>query len=117
LSALLAGSSKGQTQIMVLRLVDYLKTSGVTAFFTSLQSEDSQTELNISSIMDTWIVVRNVRFDDNLIRRLHVVKSRGMAHSSQVREMAITSSGVHLFDDSGASRWTATGPGAMAASP
>jgi len=101
LSALLAGGSKGQTQVMLLRLIDHLKALGVTAFFTSLQTAQSETELNISSIMDTWIVVRNVRSESDLVRRLHVVKSRGMAHSAQVREMEITHAGVRLLDVAG----------------
>ncbi len=49
--------------------------------------------MHISSIMDTWIVVRNVRSDTELSRRLHVVKARGMAHSNQVRRMEITEQG------------------------
>ena len=54
--------------------------------------------MHISSIMDTWIVVRNVRSETELTRRLHVVKARGMAHSSQVQRMEITSAGVRLTD-------------------
>ena len=48
--------------------------------------------------MDTWIVVRNVRSETDLSRRLHIVKARGMAHSSRVREIEITSAGVRLTD-------------------
>lgn len=98
LSSLLASGAGNQTAGMVLRLVDYLKTLGVTALFLSLQGSEEPSSLHISSIMDTWILVRNVRSDTELSRRLHIVKARGMAHSSQVRRMDITSAGVRLTD-------------------
>ena len=85
----------------MLRLVDYLKNQGVTALFLSLQEGEEPSDMHISSIMDTWIVVRNVRSDMELSRRLHIVKARGMAHSSQVRRMEITSAGVRLTDPPG----------------
>jgi circadian clock protein KaiC len=99
LSALLASGTQHQTQGMLLRLIDHLKTIGVTALFTTLQAEDDQTDLNVSSIMDTWILVRNVHFDDDVVRRLHVVKSRGMAHSTKRRVMEITEHGVRLKEE------------------
>lgn len=100
LSALLNSGSQSQTQVMLLRLIDHLKELGVTTLFTSLQASENSTDLNISSIMDTWIVLDNKRSDSDLVRRLHIVKSRGMAHSAQVREMLITASGIHLRDAS-----------------
>ncbi len=96
LSALLASGTGSQTAVMALRLIDYLKTLGVTSLFLSLQGSEDETALHISSIMDTWIVLRNVRSDTELSRRLHVVKARGMAHSSEVRKMEISHTGVHL---------------------
>ena len=97
-SALMASGSGNQTAFMALRLVDYLKSQGVTALFLDLQNSDAASELHISSIMDTWIVVRNKRSDTELSRRLHIIKARGMAHSNQVRRMKITSAGVRLTD-------------------
>jgi circadian clock protein KaiC len=97
-SALLASGTGYQAAFMALRLVDYLKTHGVTALYLSLQNSEDPTSLHISSIMDTWIVARNVRSNSELSRRLHIVKARGMAHSSQVRQMEITSGGVRLTD-------------------
>ena len=96
LSALLASGAGYQAAVMAVRLVDYLKTHGVTALYLSLQGSEDPTSLNISSIMDTWIVVRNMRSDKDLTCRLHIVKARGMAHSNQVRRMEITNSGVRL---------------------
>ena len=96
LSALLSSDAHHQTLGMLLRLIDYLKSRNVTALFTTLQSEDNQTDLSVSSIMDTWLLVKNDYANHNTLRRLHIVKSRGMAHSSERRVMEITSQGVKL---------------------
>lgn len=96
LSALLSSDARHQTQGMLLRLIDYLKSRNVTALFTTLQSEDDQTDLSVSSIMDTWVLVKNDNTDNRAIRRLHIVKSRGMAHSAERRAMEITAQGVRL---------------------
>jgi circadian clock protein KaiC len=58
LSALLASGTQHQTQGMLLRLIDHLKTIGVTALFTTLQTKDDETNLEVSPIMDTWILLR-----------------------------------------------------------
>jgi circadian clock protein KaiC len=96
LSALLSNDAHHQTLGMLLRLIDYLKSRSVTALLTTLQSEDNQTDLSLSSIMDTWVLVRYDNVDDSAVRRLQIVKSRGMAHSSERRVMEITSQGVKL---------------------
>ena len=96
LSALLSSGTLHQTQGMLLRLIDHLKTIGVTALFTTLQARDDQTDLSVSSIMDTWILVRNTPKGDDVVRRLQVVKSRGMSHSSQLRVMEIDNEGVQV---------------------
>lgn len=100
LSALLAIGTETQTQIMVLRLIDYLKSRGITALFLTLRgASEDHTSLNVSSIMDTWIVLGAVRAEDDLIRRLHVVKSRGMDHSSQFRAFAFSKHGVQIGEE------------------
>ena len=98
LSALLSSGTRHQTQAMLLRLIDHLKTLGVTALFTTLQTELERTELDVSSIMDTWLLVQNNNIDDEVVRRLSIVKSRGMAHSTKRRAMEITRMGVRLTD-------------------
>lgn len=98
LTALIASGLHYQTTSMAVRLADYLKSNMVTALYLSLQEQDGSSGLDISSIMDTWIVVRNERSDSELSRRLHIVKARGMEHSSAVRRMEITGSGVRLVD-------------------
>jgi circadian clock protein KaiC len=98
LSALVASGMHYQTASMAVRLADYLKSSNITAFYISLQDEVGPSGLDVSSIMDTWIVISNERFESQLLRRLHIVKARGMEHSSAVRRMFITGSGVRLAD-------------------
>ena len=97
-SALIASGAHYQTTSTALRLADYLKSHAITALYLSLQDNGNATGLDVSSIMDTWIVLRNLRLETDLSRRLHIVKSRGTAHSSQVRRMDITSAGVRLSD-------------------
>ncbi len=82
-SLLTSGVPCYQSAGMMLRLVDYLKSKNVTTLFLSLQEGEEPSQMHISSIMDTWIVVRNVQSDTALARRLHVVKARGMAHSAK----------------------------------
>ena len=86
---------------MLIRLVDYLKGEGVTAFMTSLTAGGAaleQTETGISSVVDTWLLVRAFELNGERNRGLYVLKSRGMAHSNQVREFLITSQGIDLLD-------------------
>jgi len=83
------------------RLIDYLKGSGITAVFTSLTGAadaPEQSEVGISSLMDTWLLVRMVESDGERNRLLYILKSRGMAHSNQVREFRLSDSGIELVD-------------------
>jgi len=98
LSALQGSGTPGQSQAMVLRLIDHLKGLGVTSMFLTLPDADVSSELSIASLMDTWIELRNQRRDDGLERRIHIAKSRGMAHSSDVRDFGIGACGVAVVD-------------------
>jgi circadian clock protein KaiC len=98
LSALVASGTHYQTASMAVRLADYLKSKTITALYLSLQDQEGPSGFDISSIMDTWIVIRNERSESELSRRLHIVKARGMEHSSAVRRMFITDTGVRLTD-------------------
>jgi len=86
----------------LMRLIDYLKQQGVTALFTSLTSDlagdmaDSQ--VGVSSLMDTWILLSNIASNGERTRTLQVLKSRGMPHSHQVREFVMGDHGVDLVD-------------------
>jgi len=98
ISGLMPGGSEHDVNALVLRIVDFLKHGGATGFFTALSPEDDTqaTTLGISSLVDTWIQVRNIEVNGEKNRVLYVLKSRGMAHSNQVREFLMTSRGVRL---------------------
>jgi len=86
---------------MLTRQVDFLKAKGVTALFTSLVSdaEDAPTsDQQLASLVDTWLFVRSLEGNGEHNRVLYVLKSRGMAHSNQIREFLITSQGIELAD-------------------
>ncbi|HEV8415628.1 MAG TPA: circadian clock protein KaiC [Bryobacteraceae bacterium] len=98
ISSLLPGGSEHDVQALVLRIVDFLKHSGATGFFTALNAEDDlqSTALSISSLVDAWILLRNIEVNGERNRLLYVLKSRGMAHSNQIREFLLTHRGVRL---------------------
>ncbi|MBA3549032.1 MAG: circadian clock protein KaiC [Nannocystis sp.] len=95
-----AGSAR-EAHTMLLRLVDFLKTRQTTAVFVSLTSGGGAieaTEQNISSLIDTWILLRDIELGGERNRGLHVLKSRGTAHSNQVREFVLNANGVEFRD-------------------
>jgi circadian clock protein KaiC len=96
LSALESGGTWAQAHLMVLRLIDFLKTIGSTALYISVQRQDGSS-LNISSLMDTWITVKNLHGERELKRQLYIVKSRGMAHSADMREFVIGPEGLRVL--------------------
>ena len=95
LSALQMSGTLAQSSMMMFRLIDHLKGLGTTALFLAVHSED-QTDLNISSLMDTWISVKNLRREDDLERLIFIMKSRGMAHSADIRQLSIGAGGVEV---------------------
>jgi circadian clock protein KaiC len=97
-------SSVGDTdeiKVMMMRVIDFLKNKQITAVFTSLTTDGSdfeQSEIGISSLMDTWILLRNIETDGERNRLLYILKSRGMSHSNQVREFILSDNGIALRD-------------------
>jgi circadian clock protein KaiC len=86
---------------MLLRLVDFLKARQITAMFINLTSEGSareRTDVGVSSLIDTWILLRDIELAGERNRGLYVLKSRGMKHSNQIREFLITGEGIRLED-------------------
>ena len=84
---------------MLIRLVDFLKKEKITAFLISLGTMGTQqefTEVGLSSMVDTWLLLRDIELGGERNRALYVLKSRGMNHSNQVREFLITSKGIKL---------------------
>ncbi len=87
----------------LMRLIDFLKTEGTTALFTSLTADAAPfpvatSEVGVSSLMDSWLLLANVAVNGERTRTLQVLKSRGMPHSNQVREFVFSDKGVDLVD-------------------
>jgi len=98
---LAAVGDEAEILAMLTRVIDYLKSAGVTALFTSLIAGDvsaEQSGVGASSLMDTWLVLRMVESRGERKRVLCIVKSRGMAHSNQVREFTLSDRGVELLE-------------------
>lgn len=84
---------------MMTRLIDFLKAQQITALFTSLATTidpREQTEIGISSLIDSWLVLQNLEQAGERTRGITILKSRGIAHSNQIREFIITSNGIKL---------------------
>ena len=112
LTSLLGQGNQLEIRSMLTRLIDALKSKGITGFFTSLVSStkenDNSGEIGVSSLIDTWIVVREL--EDNSgkrrVRGLYIVKSRGTKHSSDVHKLILSDNGITLLimdDDAPAS--------------
>jgi circadian clock protein KaiC len=90
-----------ETKSMLTRLIDFLKTRQITAMFNSLTSSPvdvEQSEVGVSSLMDVWLLVKNIEANGERNRGLYILKARGMAHSNQVREFLVTDNGIQLID-------------------
>ncbi len=90
-----------EAKAMLMRLVDFLKANRITGLFTSLTHGNhalEQTDVGLSSLIDTWLLLRDVELNGERNRVLHLLKSRGMSHSNQVREFLITGRGIDIVD-------------------
>jgi circadian clock protein KaiC len=101
LNSYVIGDNQIEVKSMLIRLVDFLKTRQITGLFTNLAQSESpieQTEVAISSVIDTWITLRYLDNGGERNRSLSILKSRGMEHSNQIREFLLTDHGVELRD-------------------
>jgi circadian clock protein KaiC len=101
IDAFVMGENQTEVKIMLLRLVDFLKMRNITAMFTSLTSGGKNQELTdtaVSSLIDTWLLLRDIEIGGERNRGLYILKSRGMAHSNQIREFLLTDNGIELLD-------------------
>lgn len=90
-----------EVRSMLTRLIDWLKARQITSLYTCLNgvgSDLEQTEAGVSSLMDTWLLLRDIELNGERNRGLYILKSRGMAHSNQIREFLLTDHGVELQD-------------------
>jgi circadian clock protein KaiC len=101
ITSLMVAGTDSETKGMVTRLIDYLKGGQVTSLFTSLTHGGhslQQSEIAMSSLMDSWLLFQDSEGNGERNRVLYVIKARGMAHSNQVREFLISNRGVDLVD-------------------
>jgi circadian clock protein KaiC len=94
-----------QVRSMLMRLIDHIKSSQITGLFTNLTSEYAPspysvepTQAHVSSLMDTWLLLKNVEGNGERNRVFSIVKARGLAHSNQLREFILSDRGIELLD-------------------
>lgn len=98
---LITVGSVAEVKSILIRLIDYLQTEGITVLFTALTLNNivnEQTDEGVSSLVDSWLLVRDIESNGERNRGMYIMKSRGMEHSNQVREFVITSEGLDLRD-------------------
>ena len=101
ISNLIAAGNTREVNAMLTLLIDFLKTEGITGFFTVLTENSGHleaTEVGISSIIDTWMLVRDIELSGERNRGLYVLKARGMNHSNQIREFILSAEGIKLVE-------------------
>jgi circadian clock protein KaiC len=101
IDAFVMGENQTEVKIMLLRLVDFLKKNNITALFANLTDPNENlelTDMSISSLIDTWLLLRDIEIGGERNRGLYILKSRGMSHSNQIREFKLTDHGIELLD-------------------
>ena len=101
ISNLSAAGSVSEVKSILTRLIDYLKMTNITTFLTDLTRYEGsleRTSEEISSLIDTWLLVRDIELNGERNRGLYILKSRGMAHSNQIQEFLLTTRGIDLID-------------------
>jgi circadian clock protein KaiC len=101
LNSFVSEENGAEAKALAMRLIDFLKLHQITAFFTSLTTAGNATEnseIFISSLIDTWILLRDIELGGERNRGIYILKSRGMNHSNQIREFLLTDKGIVLRD-------------------
>lgn len=101
ISSLISIGNNSEVRVMLIRLMDTLKINQINALFTSLthegHSENNFSILDaVSSLADTWINLKNEERNNERVRSLLIVKSRGMGHSNNQQHFTITGKGIHF---------------------
>jgi circadian clock protein KaiC len=99
INTFVTGDKEFEIKTLLMRIVDFLKVNQITALFTSLTSAKSSIESSdagISSLIDTWLLLRDIELNGERNRGMYVLKSRGIANSNQIREFVLTNHGVEL---------------------
>ena len=103
--------TKAEVKAAITRIIDFLRTSQVTGLFTSFTLEDNSPDqfiVGISSLIDAFISLRNLESNGERHRGIFVLKSRGMAHSNQIRSLSLSDDGIHIGASDLAGRRTET---------
>jgi circadian clock protein KaiC len=98
---LITVGSVSEVKGMLIRLIDFLQAEQITVMFTALTLTTivtEQTDEGVSSLVDAWLLVRDLEFNGERNRGMYIMKSRGMRHSNQVREFVISDEGLSLVD-------------------
>jgi circadian clock protein KaiC len=93
--------SVSEVKTMLVRLIDFLQAEQITVMFTALSLNNivnEQTDEGVSSLVDAWLLIRDIENNGERNRGLYIMKSRGMKHSNQIREFVITDQGLDLMD-------------------
>ncbi len=93
--------SVSEVKTMLVRLIDFLQAEQITVMFTALTLNNivnEQTDEGVSSLVDAWLLIRDIEGNGERNRGLYIMKSRGMKHSNQIREFVITDQGIDLVD-------------------
>ena len=101
LNGFIIGDNETSVKSMLMRLADFLKTKQITSLFTSLTAGGAPlgvTDVAISAMIDTWLVLRDIEIGGERNRGLSILKSRGMPHSNQIRECLLTDHGMELCE-------------------
>jgi len=101
ITSFLAIGNSSESKAMLMRLVDFLKLQQITGLFTNLTAGGSameRTDVAISSVIDTWLLLRDIEIGGERNRGMYVLKSRGMSHSNQIREFLLGTDGIRLVE-------------------
>jgi circadian clock protein KaiC len=101
ISNLSAAGTQSEVKSILTRLIDHLKMKNITTYLTDLNhfgSSLEHTSEEISSLIDTWLLLRDIELKGERNRGLYILKSRGMAHSNQIQEFLLTNKGIDLID-------------------
>ncbi len=101
ITAFLTAANDDRVKLMLVRATDQFKTRGITSLFTALthgRDAPESSTVAISSLVDAWLLLRNLEHGGERTRGLYVCKARGLAHSNQIREFVLTDNGVKLVD-------------------
>ena len=98
ISNLITAGTAEEVKSMLTRVLDYLKNRLITTISTSLTMGHIETDVGVSSLMDTWIDLKSIETNGERNRTIEIIKARGMYHSNQVREFKLTNNGIKLID-------------------